>query len=265
MKISAAFPSKYLKASDLQDRNVSVIMSHVELEDVGDVERKPVLHFEGKNKGLVLNKTNSRVIAGAYSDDTDAWAGKPLVLFPAMVDFRGDSVEAIRVKGRRPVRLRRSRLYGKKRKIRRPISMTKSRSDPRNRGDRGDAQSAGTGYSEGRICASGRPAGAWRLRISSREWRLALARRGLDHEGPRRPRRGPGHHRRQGRPRLWVGAQGAGRPRKVAPSRHRATLLQPAGRGPIDTLCRPDGVPAVVGASMLGPGHPNRSKNTRPS
>jgi hypothetical protein len=98
MKISAAFPSKYLKASDLQDRNVSVIMSHVELEDVGDVERKPVLHFEGKNKGLVLNKTNSRVIAGAYSDDTDAWAGKPLVLFPAMVDFRGDSVEAIRVK-----------------------------------------------------------------------------------------------------------------------------------------------------------------------
>ena len=66
-------------------------MSHVELEDVGDAERKPVLHFEGKNKGLVLNKTNSRVIAGAYSDDTDPWAGKPLVLFPAVVDFRGDS------------------------------------------------------------------------------------------------------------------------------------------------------------------------------
>ena len=98
MKISAAFPSKYLKASDLQDRNVSVIMSHVELEDVGDAERKPVLFFDGKTKGLVVNKTNARVIAGAYGDDTDAWAGKQLVLFPAMVDFRGDSVEAIRVK-----------------------------------------------------------------------------------------------------------------------------------------------------------------------
>jgi hypothetical protein len=31
-------------------------------------------------------------------DDTDAWAGKQLVLFSALVDFRGDSVEAIRVK-----------------------------------------------------------------------------------------------------------------------------------------------------------------------
>jgi hypothetical protein len=98
MRISSAFPSKYLKASDLQDRNVPVIMSHVALEDVGDNERKPVLYFHGKNKGLVLNKTNSRVIAAAYGDDTDDWHGKPLVLFPAMVDFRGDSVEAIRVK-----------------------------------------------------------------------------------------------------------------------------------------------------------------------
>jgi hypothetical protein len=98
MKISNAFPSKYLKASDLQDRNVAVTMSHVELEDVGDSERKPVLHFHGKNKGLVLNKTNSRVIAAAYGDDTDDWDGKPVVLFPAMVDFRGDQVEAIRVR-----------------------------------------------------------------------------------------------------------------------------------------------------------------------
>src|SRR5271166_5422160 len=101
MKISNAFPSKYLKASDLQDRHVAVTMSQVALEDVGDSERKPVLHFNGKNKGLVLNKTNSRVIAGIYGDDTDQWDGKPLVLFPAMVDFRGDQVEAIRVRAPR--------------------------------------------------------------------------------------------------------------------------------------------------------------------
>jgi len=98
MKISAAFPSKYLKASDLQDRTISVIMSRVELADVGDTERKPVLFFQGKQKGLVLNKTNSRAIAAAYGEDTEAWANKPLMLFPAMVDFRGDTVEAIRVR-----------------------------------------------------------------------------------------------------------------------------------------------------------------------
>jgi hypothetical protein len=98
MKISAAFPSKYLKAADLQDRNVSVVIERVELEEVGDTERKPVLHFQARTKGLVLNKTNSRVIAAQYGDDTDSWTGRSLVLFPAMVDFRGDSVEAIRIK-----------------------------------------------------------------------------------------------------------------------------------------------------------------------
>jgi hypothetical protein len=88
MKISNAFPSKYLKASDLQDRNVHVVMARVELEDIGDAERKPVLHFQSKAKGLVLNKTNSRAITAAYGDDTENWEGKPL--FPAMVDFRGE-------------------------------------------------------------------------------------------------------------------------------------------------------------------------------
>jgi hypothetical protein len=98
MKISSAFPSKYLKASDLQDRNVTVTMSHVELEDVGDAERKPVLYFRDKQKGLVLNKTNARTIAAVYGDDTRQWETKPIVLFPAMVDFRGDSIEAVRVR-----------------------------------------------------------------------------------------------------------------------------------------------------------------------
>jgi hypothetical protein len=98
MKISNAFPSKYIKAADLQDRQHEVIMHHVELENIGDDDRKPVLFFAGKQKGLVLNKTNSRTIAGAYGDDTDEWAGKKVILFPAMVDFRGDQVEAIRVK-----------------------------------------------------------------------------------------------------------------------------------------------------------------------
>jgi hypothetical protein len=80
------------------DQNVNVTMSHVDMEDVGDTDKKPVLYFNGKDKGVVLNKTNSRVITNAYGDDTEAWRGKPLILYPAMVDFRGDMVEAIRVR-----------------------------------------------------------------------------------------------------------------------------------------------------------------------
>jgi hypothetical protein len=99
MKISAAFPSKYLRAADLDGRQVTVEIAHVELEEVGTGEEpKPVLYFQGKAKGVVLNKTNANTIASAYGDDTESWAGQHVTLFSAHVDFQGRSVEAIRVK-----------------------------------------------------------------------------------------------------------------------------------------------------------------------
>lgn len=97
MKISAAFPSNYLKAADLNDRNVKVVMDRVEMEDIGG-DHKPILYFQGKDKGLVLNKTNSNNISAAYGDDTDEWAGRQLVLYPAMTDFQGKTVPCIRVR-----------------------------------------------------------------------------------------------------------------------------------------------------------------------
>jgi hypothetical protein len=97
MRISSAFPSEYLKAADLQGRNISVTISHVEMRDVGD-DNKPVLFFQGKDKGVVLNKTNANNIAIAYGDDTEEWVGKEVVLYEAMVDFQGRSVAAIRIR-----------------------------------------------------------------------------------------------------------------------------------------------------------------------
>ena len=43
MKMSEEFPSKFLKAADLQGREVRVLMSNVEREKIGD-DTKPVLH-----------------------------------------------------------------------------------------------------------------------------------------------------------------------------------------------------------------------------
>lgn len=97
MLISQAFPSEYLRAADLQGRNIRVTISHVEMRDVGD-DNKPVLFFQGKEKGVVMNKTNSNNIAAAYGDDTDGWGGKEVVLYEAMVDFQGRSVAAIRIR-----------------------------------------------------------------------------------------------------------------------------------------------------------------------
>lgn len=97
MRVSDAFPSEFLKAADLRDRNVLVVMDRVEMKDIGG-DHKPILFFQGKDKGLVLNKTNANNIAMAHGDDTDDWSGKEVVLFPAMTDFQGKTVPCIRVR-----------------------------------------------------------------------------------------------------------------------------------------------------------------------
>jgi hypothetical protein len=99
MQISTAFPSEFLRAADLQGRQVRVIIDHVELREVGtDGEHKPVLFFQGKEKGVVLNKTNATVLGDSYGDDTDDWVGQPVVLFEAMVGFQGKNVRAVRMR-----------------------------------------------------------------------------------------------------------------------------------------------------------------------
>jgi hypothetical protein len=97
MKIGTAFPSTFLKADDLQGRRVTVQIDNVTIEELGD-ERKPVLHFIGKDRGLVLNKTNAAMVTEiAGSDDTDDWHGVSVVLYPTRVDFQGKRVDAIRI------------------------------------------------------------------------------------------------------------------------------------------------------------------------
>jgi hypothetical protein len=95
MRISSAFPSKYLKAADLHGKQATVVISHVTMETIGDDER-PILYFSGKEKGLVLNKTNANTIANVFGDDTEDWRGGEIILFDTIVDFQGKSMPAIR-------------------------------------------------------------------------------------------------------------------------------------------------------------------------
>jgi hypothetical protein len=95
MKISEEFPSKYLKAADLGGKEVRVTMQNVEKEKLGD-DMKLVLYFKGKEKGVVLNKTNSNTICDSYGDDTEDWFDQPLILFSVQVDFQGKVGPAIR-------------------------------------------------------------------------------------------------------------------------------------------------------------------------
>jgi hypothetical protein len=104
MNINDAFPSNYLKAADLQGRTITVKISHVTSEKLGD-DNKLILYFDGKQKGMVLNKTNANNLAFAFGPETDDWQGAEAQLYPTMVDFQGRSVEALRIK---PIPMRRS-------------------------------------------------------------------------------------------------------------------------------------------------------------
>lgn len=100
MRISQAFPSKYLKATDIpKGREVTVQIDAVLMEVMEQSnEEKPILSFIGKQKGLVLNVTNSTTLSEAYGDDTDEWHGKPVVLFASTTSFNGRNVACLRLR-----------------------------------------------------------------------------------------------------------------------------------------------------------------------
>ena len=100
MNVNEAFPSKYLNATDLGGRPATVRMGDV-MQEVLDRENKLVLYFQGKKKGMVLNKTNATKIAETYGQETNDWYDKVIELYTAEVDYQGKTVEAIRVRAPR--------------------------------------------------------------------------------------------------------------------------------------------------------------------
>ena len=107
MDINAAFPSRFLRASDLTTGPVIATIDRVEIESVGGgqghaKEDKPVVYFRGKKKGLVLNKVNANAIAKiAGTTEMDDWPGVQVELYTTDVEFGGDTIEAIRVRAPR--------------------------------------------------------------------------------------------------------------------------------------------------------------------
>lgn len=93
----------YLKAEDLQGRDVNVTISHVAVEPIKDqktgiAQEKLVVYFLGKTKGLVLNVTNAKRIAATYSDDYVMWTNAQITLGVEQVESFGEIVPGIRVR-----------------------------------------------------------------------------------------------------------------------------------------------------------------------
>ncbi len=98
--INDAFPSNYLKASDIKGVEPVVAIDRVAFEPVGrQRDMKAILYFKGKEKGLVLNKTNATKITQlAGTNMTESWDGLRIKLYATETEYAGDTVECIRIK-----------------------------------------------------------------------------------------------------------------------------------------------------------------------
>lgn len=98
MDANLMHPSRFLRCADLDGQALRVTIAGLKREDVGG-EEKWILSFTNTNtKALILNKVNTKAIIKAHGSETDNWPGKEILLVPAVVDFKGDTVDGIRIR-----------------------------------------------------------------------------------------------------------------------------------------------------------------------
>lgn len=95
----------FLKQDDLQGKAIKVVIESVQPDDVkdndtGKTEKKLIAHFVGKDKALILNRTNCEAIeAICGSDDYGSWAGHVVVLFSdPTVKFGNKTTGGLRIR-----------------------------------------------------------------------------------------------------------------------------------------------------------------------
>jgi len=99
MKVSSLYGS-YFKSEDFEHGPRTLVISRFEHEDVGSdkKEMKPVLYFEGHEKGLVLNATNKNTLLPTFGDESDDWPGQAIEIYVADVQFGEKMVKGLRVR-----------------------------------------------------------------------------------------------------------------------------------------------------------------------
>lgn len=102
MHYKLMYPSEYLNACDLGGKDATVTIERIDIESVpgpdGKKADKPVAHFKGAKKRMVLNKTCAKSIAHHFGNDTDKWIGQKVTLYPTTCQAFGQTVECIRVR-----------------------------------------------------------------------------------------------------------------------------------------------------------------------
>jgi hypothetical protein len=104
MRRNQAYPSKWLKAEDLNGQDLTVHIKAIDSTEFDDGNTQRVLYFaDAKIKPLGLNVTNWETISDLHGEDDDDWIGCAVTLYPTKTkNQQGQRVACIRVRDEKP-------------------------------------------------------------------------------------------------------------------------------------------------------------------
>ena len=99
MRVSDAFASKYLSSNDLKGKTYTLTIAGIQMEELdgqGGKKLKPIIFFQGAQKGMVLNRTNAEAISMVLGDETNDWIGHKLELYVMRVQGPNGMTDGLR-------------------------------------------------------------------------------------------------------------------------------------------------------------------------
>ncbi len=106
MDIRTQFPTRFITAGDLNGKSFVLTIKAFTLEEMQSHDNqkvvKPCLWFVGAQRGMVLNRTNSMIVAQLYGYETDLWLGKSVEIYATKVRAFGSMQDALRIRERIP-------------------------------------------------------------------------------------------------------------------------------------------------------------------
>ena len=98
--LSELYPSKWLKAVDLNGADMCVGIHGLGKKEVGqDQEERVVIEWIDKDvKPMILNKENATTIGKLYGEDTSKWRAREVLLYETTVSAFGKTHNVIRVR-----------------------------------------------------------------------------------------------------------------------------------------------------------------------
>lgn len=96
---SDLFP--YLEGEAIKDSTLQLTIKDLKYEILknhrGQEEQKPVIYFKENRKGMVLNKTNAKILAVMFGPLTGGWENKVITIHTERVQAFGEVHNALRI------------------------------------------------------------------------------------------------------------------------------------------------------------------------